>query len=423
MTEAIDDAWNLATSPVFERAVKETFGEAYIGPDGLAQKVLRFAAVDAMAHETADGIMNGALRNVRIAFAGNIFGTFKTALAAPASWFETVIPEYGFNVAARGWMEWFGRGIAGVFRQGQTMEQKSPFMAERRALINREAHDVAQRKVFAGTWSKAQAIAFVPMVVIEKYSVSGPLWWGVYKTSLEQGLTEQEAIQEADKAIANTQGSGRIIDQSPLQLNTNELVKMITVGAGFASGVYGLQRQKLGQSSTVISKLMFLLVYYGIWKVASATMETLIREGTRAFEDDDEDEFGYDREGMYLGDLYLNKVMKLYARNVNVLPIADAVLGQYDTTTAASDIGKKGRRALNAWYDVYEAPESYGFDDENEVLDAIAKTAEVGALAFGVPFFLQTKNSLEAAQEIMEEGEDVYTFESLYKILVSGPTK
>jgi len=426
MTEAIDDAWNLATSPVYERAIKETFGEAYIGKRGMTQTILRFAAVDAMAHETADGIMNGVLRNVRIAFAGNIFGTFKTALAAPASWFETVIPEYKWNVAARGWMEWFGRGIAGVFRQGETMEQLSPFMAERKRLLNREAHDVAKRKVFAGTWSKAQAMAFVPMVVIEKYSVSGPLWWGVYTTSLEQvspRLTKEEAIQEADKAVANTQGSGRILDQSVLQLNTNEMVKMLTVGAGFASGVYGLQRQKLGQSPKVMSKLMFLLVYYGIYKVASATMETLIREGMAAFEDDDEDEYAYDREGMYLGDLYLNKVMKLYARNVNVLPIADAILGQYDTTTAASDIGKKGRRAYDAWFDVFEEPESYGFDDENEVLDAVAKTAEVGALAFGVPFYLQAKNSLEAAQEIMEEGEDVYTFENLYKILVTGPTK
>jgi len=421
MTEVIDDAYDLATSPVFQRAISETFGEAYIGPEGLLQKLLRYTAVDATAADLAPGIANAFLRNIRIGFSGIIFGTMRTALAAVSSYWETVIPQYGRRIVARGWVEWFGRGVAWTFNRGQTMEELSPFMRERKRLIRREAHDIVQRKVFTGAWSKAQAMAFLPMVMIEKYSVSGPLWWGVYTTSKEQGLSDPEAVQEADKAIANTQGSGRLIDQSLIQADPSEVMKMWTMGMGFASGVYGLQREKLGTSSTVASKLGFLILYYGMYKAMSALAETLIRWGPAAFEPEDEDE--EEREGLYVGDVYLDNVMKLYTRNLSVVPLLNHLGSQYDSSTAARDVAQKGLRAGRSWMKIYENRNEYGYDSTEDFQKAVAQSAEFGAYAFGVPFSLQAINSLEAAQQVFEEGEDVYTFENLYKIVITGPDR
>jgi hypothetical protein len=222
MSEPIDAAWNLANSRQFGEALSQTWGSEYIEA---VKTILRRSAADAVeSGELGSKWLDKMLKATRINASIAILGlNLPTAALAPVSIFQTVIPRYGTKVFARGMVEFAKRGVSFAIDSANTMEKKSPFMRERTRLINREAHDVAKRKISEGVWNKAQAAGFVPMVQIEKYTVSGPLWWGVYKTSLMDGLSEQQAIAAADTAVGTTQGSGRVIDLSVMQSSTSEL--------------------------------------------------------------------------------------------------------------------------------------------------------------------------------------------------------
>jgi hypothetical protein len=396
MSEPIDAAWNLANSRQFGEALSQTWGSEYIEA---VKTILRRSAADAVeSGELGSKWLDKMLKATRINASIAILGlNLPTAALAPVSIFQTVIPRYGTKVFARGMVEFAKRGVSFAIDSANTMEKKSPFMRERTRLINREAHDVAKRKISEGVWNKAQAAGFVPMVQIEKYTVSGPLWWGVYKTSLMDGLSEQQAIAAADTAVGTTQGSGRVIDLSVMQSSTSELSKAtLTFMYGYVSGYYGVVRTDVALAETNIAKTMQIVKHLMVLNALASTIETLIRQGL--WEDDEEDAF-------------LLAILSRMGRNSVLVPALSNFLSRYSSTTALEDVVKKGRQSAEYGWQSYDF-ESGKVDGEKAQKAAIKALQALG-FAKGVPGMVQADKAIS----VYEEDDDPTMFE----YLITGP--
>tara|TARA_X000001382_G_scaffold21505_1_gene13105 strand:+ start:8213 stop:17179 length:8967 start_codon:yes stop_codon:yes gene_type:complete len=396
MSEPIDAAWNLANSRQFGEALSQTWGSEYIEA---VKTILRRSAADAVeSGELGSKWLDKMLKSTRINASIAILGlNLPTAALAPVSIFQTVIPRYGIKVFARGMVEFAKRGVSFAIDSANTMEKKSPFMRERTRLINREAHDIAKRKISEGVWNKAQAAGFVPMVQIEKYTVSGPLWWGVYKTSLMDGLSEQQAIAAADTAVGTTQGSGRVIDLSVMQSSTSELSKAtLTFMYGYVSGYYGVVRTDVALAETNIAKTMQIVKHLMVLNVLASTIETLIRQGL--WEDDEEDAF-------------LLAILSRMGRNSVLVPALSNFLSRYSSTTALEDVVKKGRQSAEYGWKSYDF-ESGEIDGE-KAQKAAMKALQAFGFAAGVPGMTQ----MDRVISVYEEDDDP----TLPEYLITGP--
>jgi len=394
MSEAVDAAWSLANSNKFADALSQTWGSEYVET---VKTILRRTASDAAPAAEFPQIEAG-FRHARINASIAILGfNLPTALLAPASIWQTVMPRYGTKIFARGIIEFMKRGVTSVLDSSNTMERKSPFMRERARLINREAYDIGKRKVFRGEWNKAQAAGFVPMVQIEKYTVSGPLWWGVYKTSLMDGLSEQQSIAAADAAVASTQGSGRVIDQSVLQSTSSEPTKAIfTFMYGYVSGYYGTVRTDLALADTNIGRTMKLVKHLVVLNAIASTLETVIREG--GFTDDEEEKF-YER------------VLIRMARNTVLIPAVGGFASKYSTTTAVEDIFKKSRQSIEYLL------KSYDYETGEIDGEQARKAAQKGGEAFGYALGIPGMTAANRIIDVYEEDDDP----TIVEYLITGP--
>ena len=323
MSEPIDKAWQVISSRQVGEALADTHGIEYTRA---VKTILKRTAGGGAAVDESAAInaINPILRTFRVNAAVAILGwNVRTAFLAPISYAQTVFPRYGRKVVMRGMMEFFGNPAKAV----STMEEKSVFMRERARTLNREAYDRLQRKVREGSWSKVQGSGYWLMQFVEKYSVSGPLWHGVYVTSLEQGLTEKQAVAEADKAVGTTQGSGRVMDQTVMQSSTNELVRTFTFMMGYVSRYYGVVRNDVAKAKG-LRKSIPIVRHLIIMNLAASMMEAVLRTNWTA--DDDED------------DSYFDNVGKMFARNITgLLPFVGPFFSKYDSGPAVTQFGTK----------------------------------------------------------------------------------
>lgn len=67
------------------------------------------------------------------------------------------------------------------------------------------------------TKDNLQAVGYYAMQAVD-FRVAAPGWLGAYNKALDEGKAEDEAIAAGDEFVAKTQGAGRPIDISPIQL-------------------------------------------------------------------------------------------------------------------------------------------------------------------------------------------------------------
>lgn len=407
MSEAIDNAWGVISSSAFKRALEQTWGIQYLKP---LENIIKRTAADATIYETEDSQpYNKIMRIARINASIAILGLrIPTALLAPVSYFQTVFPRYGFKVVARGLIEWFGRYNARFVKSKKTMEELSPFMAERARLINREATDIAKRQVFSGKWSAVQGSGYVPMAVAEKHTVGGPLWWGVYRTAKLKGLSDPQAIADADTAIATTQGGGRIMDQSIIQGASSEFHRALTFMWGFVSGYYGVVRTDLAGAETGLRKTAQLVKHFVVLNTFASILENLIRDPTALFDEDDEEA------------TFLFNVLKTMGRNMLIVPGASAVFSRYYNAPQLEQLSKDTQQTFNYGAKTLEDYFENGEVDGEMAWKTARRALETAGFALGVPGTLQAGQVIDVLEQLEEEDEDP-SFETFYRALVAGP--
>lgn len=341
--------------------------------------------------ERASG-MEGLFRTFRINASVAILGyNVVTAALAPVSYFQTVIPRYGAKTLLSGMASFYRDPVA----MNRFIKEKSEFMRERSETMNREAHELIRKTAGQGVWAKFQGSGYWLMTAVEKATVSGPLWMGVYSNAINEGKSEAQAVTEADRSVATTQGSGLEIDQSVMQ-SGNEFQRLLTFMYGYMSGYYGTVRNEI-MTERGLKKTLPVVKHLVILNFTAAMLEALIRDG-----------FG-DEE-----DPYFQNVARLMHRNVvGLIPYASSVFSRYDSGPAISQVGTDAGKAIEGYYKIGADYFQDGYVDGDKVRRSIIDTSSVVGMGLGIPGTIQAQK----IERTLHEDEDA----TVYEAMVTGP--
>lgn len=190
--------------------------------------------------------------------------------------------------------EWAGRGIADFLRMGpkgsaEWVRAKSAMMRDRMQTQFREMAEIQARLVGTnpGWKDKLMRAAYLPLSYMQ-YLVDLPTWIGAYQKALANGAAERLAIAEADRAVINAQGSGRVTDLSAIERG-NPYAKLLTVFYTFFNTALNLayitgNTQKGMQRA--VNLLMILVLQPVIESFLRAALESLAGDGGQG--DDEE---------------------------------------------------------------------------------------------------------------------------------------
>lgn len=171
---------------------------------------------------TTDVIANELRRNVSLAGVGLNFGTAALQLVG----ITQSIAYLGGQWAGRGVSEFMRLGPTGAFK---AVSAKSEMMQNRMRTQFRELTEI-QSRLSGGTGDlkdKFMRAAYMPLSVMQ-LAVDLPTWLGAYQKAVHEGKGEEESIAYADRAVMNSQGSGRMQDLSELERG-NAWAKLFTV--------------------------------------------------------------------------------------------------------------------------------------------------------------------------------------------------
>lgn len=116
---------------------------------------------------------------------------------------------------------------------------KSKFMKNRGATFNRDVKDARNMLGMSHLSDTAVKWSFMGIQMLDM-AVSLPSWLGGYQKALDEGMTEQEAVDFADSVVARGQGSGLDIHLSQNQRG-NVYKKMFTMFYTFFNSYYNVQ--------------------------------------------------------------------------------------------------------------------------------------------------------------------------------------
>lgn len=107
---------------------------------------------------------------------------------------------------------------------------RSPEMAKRNEAMNREVAEFFREVRGKNTLlNRARGMAFWHIGMIDRYVVSVPTWLAAHATAIGQGLTDAQASAVADKAVRQSQGSGREKDMANWQSPPSEPMRWLTL--------------------------------------------------------------------------------------------------------------------------------------------------------------------------------------------------
>lgn len=376
--------------PAFTEALAETHGKEY-------QKTLE-TVVKRVVHGTerpADD-MERLFRTLRVNASVAILGAnIRTALLAPISYFQTVIPRYGAGVVLDGMASFYANG----FNAQKFITSKSAFMRERVDTLSREAHERVRQTKGETMWNRAQGASYWLMTFVEIWSVSGPTWMGVYRDALAKGRSEADAITDADRAVATTQGSGLEIDQSILQ-GGGEFQRALTFMWGYVSGYYGVVRNDIAKEAGY-RKAWPIVKHLVIMNIAASLLEAFLR--MKPGDDDD--------------DPYLDSVQEMYWRNIlGLIPGISLAANKYGGAEApAISVGQDLFKSWRAWERLAVDFAETGEIEGDVAYRAARQTAKSVGIAFGVPGTVQIDKIINTL--VVDDDPTVY------EVLMSGPDK
>ena len=227
---------------------------------------------------TSDILANAIRRNVSLAGIGLNLGTAALQLVGITQ-----------SIAYLGG-KWAGKGVSefltmGPMKSFKVVSEKSEMMASRMRTQFRELTEVQAR--LNGTTGnlrdKFMRAAYLPLTIVQM-AVDLPTWLGAYQKALFEGKDEYLAVSEADRAVMNSQGSGRMQDLSQIERG-NAYQKLLTVFYTFFNTAYNLAwvSGKTQQGLKRATTLMTILVLQPV-------IESFLRSAIDAAMDDDDND-------------------------------------------------------------------------------------------------------------------------------------
>lgn len=145
---------------------------------------------------------------------------------------------------------------------------KSTEMAGRLETVDRDVRDQARALMGKdGVLDHARRFAFYGIGMMD-LSVSLPTWLGAFNKAQAEGMTEDDAVYAADKAVRTTQGAGSTKDLAAVS-RKNEFWRIATMFYSYFSHLYQRQRtlardameaDSVGDYAMIVARSFWLLV-------------------------------------------------------------------------------------------------------------------------------------------------------------------
>lgn len=277
--------------------------------------------------------------------------------------------------------------------------ERSKVLPHRMETMDREIRAAMQRLAGKrGIIAGAQEASMKHIALIQTYMVDLPTWMAAYDKKLSETGQEDKAVQFADWAIENLQGSGATKDMAAILRDQGKIHTTFTMFMTFFSSLGNLTRDvargaksRQYSNTDVAAKLMFLFTI-------PVFMEMLIHGEFEEPEDED------DRLQSYLTNLALYPVTAVpFARDV-----VSGVVNDYGyNVTPVASVLEKGIMG-------YKQIKERTFTDEEVTKGAWKGATKLTAAAIGVPGVGQVWKTGEHLNEVLTEGEEFTARELLF---------
>lgn len=289
---------------------------------------------------------------------------------------------------------WLSRGMAEAMKHGTNANAwvcgKSAMMRDRTRTQFREVSEISSRINGASTiMAKLQEAAYAPLTMVQLL-VDIPTWFGAYEKALHEGHSDAEAVDLADWAVMNSQGSGRPGDLSAVERG-NPWQKLFTVFYTFFNTALNLAVVSGKTQSTMKAAAQILTIC-----ILQPVLEYGIREAAASLlgqeDDDDEDEFWVKHlKGAAIASLQFD---------------AGMVWGVREFASAMSDYGYRGPTAMRKITDSVKAiKDAQGilFEDKEFTERALRDFISALGSCTGIP--VSPINQVIKGYNLIEEGE------------------
>ncbi len=293
---------------------------------------------------------------------------------------------------------WLSRGMADAMKHGTNANAwvcgKSAMMRDRTRTQFREVSEISSRINGASTvMAKLQEAAYAPLTMVQLL-VDIPTWFGAYEKALHEGHSDAEAVDLADWAVMNSQGSGRPGDLSAVERG-NPWQKLFTVFYTFFNTALNLAVVSGKTQSTMKAAAQILTIC-----ILQPVLEYGIREAAAAFlgqeDDDDEDEFWVKHlKGAAIASLQFD---------------AGMVWGVREFASAMSDYGYRGPTAMRKYTDSAKAlKDAQGILFEDKEFTERALRDFISALGSWTGIPVSPINQAIKGYNLIEEGDSYFS--------------
>lgn len=237
LTQHLDEvAHDLAYREAFNRAAivvnDSTVGQAI--QDAVGQDNLK--AMREIVERVAQGQIKPRnpiekmMRTLRVNAASADLGlNVRSILTQPLGLTQS-IAKLGAGTMARGSAEYL-EDIPGSLK---FIMDKSGFMRNRAKIITRDIRDAVSGERSRGAFNRLRGMAMLPMQQLDVMGVAAPTWLAAYRKHMEETGNDAESVLYADGIVADTQGSGLIMDLATIQSGT-EFEKLFSYMYGYFS--------------------------------------------------------------------------------------------------------------------------------------------------------------------------------------------
>lgn len=236
--EAVMQAHKFLSDPRIKRAIDETLGREYRRAFTPWLKYVANQWAQERAGNEGIGKFMSALRsNTTVVGMGFRFSTVIMQAAGYSNSLEFIGAEWG----ARGAAQFAARPVETF----NTVMEKSGEMRHRMDTLDRDIRQtIAAMAGRNNPLTAAKRFAFHGIGYMDR-AVTIPTWIGAYNKALHEGMSEDQAVYFADKAIRSTQGSASAKDLAAVatgQGQWGQALKLMTLFYSYVSTVYQRQR-------------------------------------------------------------------------------------------------------------------------------------------------------------------------------------
>lgn len=302
LSEEVANSWKILQDPrvrgMFERA-------------GLLTDL---ASLEVWLQDTAAGqiVAAGVLgRMARHAKSGFTVSKLAFNMSTVAIQFTGLVQSAAF-LGKRDLVKGYSSYVAqGMYPAAQRIKARSVFMAERERTFQRDMFDLigeTAKTPISGSLADARDLlmsaGFWAMQKVQFYVVDVPTWMAAHGQARKRGMTEDEAVHYADRAVARAQASGVYADRTAIERGTlgrdtrqNEFLRLFTALGSYMFAKFNIAQEIVGRTRRDVAdpgKSSIAAVLNGtIDMLLLFTVEAVLYhmiKGTLPGDDEDEDE-------------------------------------------------------------------------------------------------------------------------------------